>query len=51
MGSTGHADMVELPDGRWFMVALGVRGDVDKYSNMGRETFLLPVIWEREPFE
>lgn len=49
--STGHADMVELADGRWFMVALGVRGDEERGSNMGRETHLIPVTWEREPFE
>jgi len=49
--STGHADLVELTDGRWFMVALGVRGELDRNSNMGRETFLVPVTWEREPFE
>jgi alpha-N-arabinofuranosidase len=49
--STGHADLVEMPDGRWFMVALGVRGDEDRGSNMGRETHLIQVQWEREPFE
>jgi xylan 1,4-beta-xylosidase len=49
--STGHADMVVLNDGRWFMVALGVRGDEQRSSNMGRETHLIPVMWEREPFE
>jgi xylan 1,4-beta-xylosidase len=49
--STGHADLIELADGRWFMVALGVRGDENRSSNMGRETHLLPVQWEREPFE
>jgi alpha-N-arabinofuranosidase len=49
--STGHADMVELQDGRWFMVALGVRGDEERGSNMGRETHLIPVQWEREPFD
>lgn len=51
VNSTGHADMVELPDGRWYMVALGIRGDIERRSNMGRETHLLPVVWEREPFE
>lgn len=25
--STGHADMVELEDGRWYMVCLGVRNE------------------------
>ena len=44
--STGHADLVELDDGRWFMVALGIRNDKDGISNMGRETYLMPVIWE-----
>ena len=44
--STGHADLVELQDGRWFMVALGIRNDMDGASNMGRETHLIPVIWE-----
>ena len=43
--------MVELADGRWYMVALGIRGDEMRRSNMGRETHLAPVIWEREPFE
>lgn len=51
VNSTGHADLVELPDGRWYMVALGIRGDEDRNSNMGRETHLIPVSWEREPFE
>lgn len=51
VNSTGHADIVELEDGRFYMVALGIRGDEQRKSNMGRETFLLPVSWEREPFE
>lgn len=44
--STGHADLVKLADGRWFMVALGKRNDRDGHSNMGRETHLMPVVWE-----
>jgi alpha-N-arabinofuranosidase len=51
VNSTGHADLFELPDGRWYLVALGIRGDQLRRSNMGRETFLVPVEWEREPFE
>ena len=51
VNSTGHADLVELPDGSWYMVALGIRGDEQRSSNMGRETHLIPVVWEREPFE
>jgi xylan 1,4-beta-xylosidase len=46
INSTGHADLVELSDGRWYMVCLGVRNDIDRRSNMGRETHLIPVIWE-----
>jgi len=51
VNSTGHADLFELPDGRWYAVLLGIRSDIGLRSNMGRETFLVPVTWEREPFE
>ncbi len=51
VNSTGHADMVELKDGRWYMVNLGIRGDELRRSNMGRETHLVPIEWEREPQE
>ena len=51
VNSTGHGDLVELEDGRWYVVMLGVRGDVKRKSNMGRETFIAPVTWEREPYE
>jgi alpha-N-arabinofuranosidase len=44
--STGHADLVELKDGRWYMVALGIRNDLEGTTNMGRETHLIPVTWE-----
>ena len=50
VNSTGHADLVELEDGRWYMVALGIRNDEERRSNMGRETHLIPVEWEREPY-
>ncbi len=49
--SLGHADLIQLPDSSWQMVCLGVRGDIDRGSNMGRETHLFPVQWEQEPFE
>lgn len=49
--SVGHADLIALEDDRWFMVALGVRGDINRSSNMGRETHLVPVQWEKEPFD
>lgn len=51
VNSTGHADLFQLPDGRWYLVALGIRGEVSRRSNMGRETHLVPVTWEREPHD
>lgn len=46
LNSTGHADLVQLQDGRWYMVALSVRNDLNGGSNMGRETHLVPLTWE-----
>lgn len=46
----GHADLVELQDGRWYAVALGWRLINGEHGILGRETFLLPVIWEKEPY-
>ena len=46
VNSTGHADIIELSDGRWYMVSLGKRNDLDGDANMGRETYLIPVVWE-----
>ena len=45
--ATGHADIVDSPDGSSYLVCLGIR----QYShamlhNLGRETFLAPVKWE-----
>jgi alpha-N-arabinofuranosidase len=45
----GHADLVDTPDGRWFAVALGWRPLAGGHALMGRETFLVPVTWEKEP--
>ena len=50
INSTGHADMVELPNGDWRMVCLGIRNEENRSSNMGRETLILPVTWEKEPY-
>jgi xylan 1,4-beta-xylosidase len=43
----GHADMVETPDG-WWMVILGIRPQGGNYHHIGRETFLVPVIFDAE---
>lgn len=47
----GHADLVELGDGRWYAVALGWRLINGIHGILGRETFLVPVVWETEPYE
>ncbi len=59
---TGHADIVETQNGEWWLVCLAMRpyggrrlervflpdGDPneDHYFNLGRETFMAPLIWE-----
>ncbi|MGW0193327.1 glycoside hydrolase family 43 protein [Nonomuraea sp. NPDC003201] len=45
--NTGHADLVQAPDGTWWMVLLGVRprGGTPGWHVLGRETFLAPVTW------
>lgn len=43
--NTGHGDLVQAPDGRWWMVHLGVRS-ANKYHHLGRETCLAPVNWD-----
>jgi alpha-N-arabinofuranosidase len=42
--ATGHADLVQTPDGKWFMVLLGTR-PVKRMHHLGRETLLAPVTW------
>ena len=57
--NVGHADIVETQNGEWYMVCLGSRprggfyngGNTiytygGYYRNLGRETFLLPMVWE-----
>ncbi|KAF8057563.1 glycoside hydrolase family 43 protein [Lyophyllum atratum] len=45
---TGHADIVQGADGRWWGVALGVRPQGQNFSHiqLGRETFLFPITWD-----
>ncbi|RKE17115.1 glycoside hydrolase family 43 protein [Streptomyces sp. TLI_171] len=45
--NTGHADLVQGPDGSWWAVLLGVRpqGGTPGWHPLGRETFLAPVRW------
>ena len=50
VSGVGHADLVELQDGRWYAVALGWRLVDGEHGILGRETFLVPVAWETEPY-
>jgi xylan 1,4-beta-xylosidase len=44
--TTGHADLVEGPDGKWWAVFLGCRPYEGDHYNTGRETFMAPVEWK-----
>ena len=47
--AVGHADLIQAPDGSWWMVFLGFRV-LHEWANwhiLGRETFLAPVDWPK----
>lgn len=45
--STGHGDLIQAPDGRWWLVFLGTRPVRYPWTHyLGRETFLAPVTWQ-----
>lgn len=41
----GHGDLIETQNGEWWMVLLGVRPYEGVQFNLGRETFLVPIVW------
>lgn len=43
----GHADLVQLKDGSWWAVCLGIRPRNGKFQHLGRETFLAPITWDQ----
>lgn len=43
--NTGHADIVDDPDGNWWMVLLASR-PFHGVCPLGRETFMVPFVWE-----
>ncbi|KAI5246277.1 hypothetical protein E4T42_06451 [Aureobasidium subglaciale] len=49
---TGHADLLQRPDGKWYTVFLAVRPQLPQNINgtyqLGRETFLSPVTWSED---
>jgi alpha-N-arabinofuranosidase len=47
VAAAGHADFVRSENGDWWAVFLATRPYESNLSNLGRETFLLPVSWYR----
>lgn len=53
----GHSDLLLHPQLGWWLTCLGVRethvenSDIDICSFLGRETFVAPVSWEKNPAE
>lgn len=43
---TGHAELVQAPDGSWAFVLLGTRRSAKWYSHLGREVCLAPAAWQ-----
>lgn len=43
---TGHADLIQAPDGSWWMIYLAFRTQNGQHHVLGRETFLAPVRWD-----
>lgn len=47
---TGHADLVDTPEGDWWAVFLACRPGVNGVEQLGRETFMLPVKWSKDGY-
>ncbi len=47
VSKVGHADLVDAPDGSWYLVMLASRPQ-RKVCPLGRETFLARVTWEED---
>ena len=43
----GHGDLVDTPEGDWYLVMLGTR-TMNGVTELGRETFLAKVTWEED---
>lgn len=48
VANVGHADLVDTSKGEWYAVMLASRQIEGQYKNLGRETFICPVKWERD---
>jgi xylan 1,4-beta-xylosidase len=45
---TGHADVIQTQNGEWWMVLLATRPYGGEFTNLGRETNLVPLDWSGE---
>jgi len=43
--ATGHADLLQTPEGRFWLVLLGIRPSTPRRHHLGRETLLAPVVF------
>lgn len=47
--ATGHADLIQVQDGTWWAVCLGIRpASYPMAHHLGREVFLAPVTWTQD---
>jgi alpha-N-arabinofuranosidase len=44
----GHADLIQKDNGEWWAAFLACRPIDNKFENLGRETFLMPVHWSKD---
>ena len=48
--STGHADLMQDANGKWWGVFLGCRPIDGEFQNLGRETFMMPLRWSEDGY-
>ena len=46
----GHADLIQAKEGDWWTVFLACRPIDNKFENLGRETFMMPVKWSDDGY-
>jgi len=46
----GHADLIRTKEGDWWSIFLACRPINNRFENLGRETFLMPVHWSEDGF-
>jgi alpha-N-arabinofuranosidase len=45
--ATGHGDLVQTPEGKWWVTLLGIRPQSQRH-HLGRETLLAPAAWNEQ---